>query len=365
MENCIYYCDGRDGLTYNNKEHIIPAAIGGHLTLPKGYVSDQANNNLSKYELSYIRYSPLFIARAKYGPGKRGSFDINKIDYPDVLSLEPMETNGDSYICPLGFLFSGKLHIISQYVVVFDNDLKNYNVILLKPDNSNLNNRFKENLDSGIQILHMPNEKNCKRIPIPYKTKKCFSCMGWYKKNWFFCSTHPDATIDGTLQQILHKRPLSQNPEKHLGFSLSTPMFHYSRGFPLENLSYAFLHAKNCFNTLAFFKGNEFVRHKMFDQFRECILSNTNWGDVCVPTKCTPPHIKQWLRKNICNHEHVVALYVHKSDIMAFSVIYGKSWGLFRLGTGYLDTPFSHAIVCDFENGNNDKDEKIFDELIL
>jgi len=132
MGNCIYFCDKHRGLTYKNSEHIISAAIGGRRTLPKGYVSNQANNSFSKYELDCMRYSPLFIERAKLGPGKRGSFNINRIDDPDVLSLEPLKRNRSDYTCPLGFLFLGKAYIIPQLVAIFENNLQDCNVICLK-----------------------------------------------------------------------------------------------------------------------------------------------------------------------------------------------------------------------------------------
>lgn len=361
MGNCIYFCDKHRGLTYKNSEHIISSAIGGRRTLPKGYVSNQANNFLSKYELACMRYSPLFIERAKLGPGKRGSFNINKIDDPDILALEPIKRNSSQYTCPLGFLFLDKAYIIPQFIVIFDNNLQDYNVVYLKIDCPNFTNVAGCDWNSQIQKLLLSDKKNYKKVPIPYDTKQYFSCIGYYKKKWFFCSTLPNASIDKTLHQILQREPLSQLMEEHLGFSLSTPTFRYLREFQLENFAVTFLHAKNCFNALAFFKGNEFVRQKMFDQFRECILTNSKWENVLIPTKDIPPHIVQWLIKNACKHEHIVVLYVHISDIMAFSILYGKAWGLFRLGTGYLGVPFSSALVCDFETGK----ETIVDKILL
>jgi len=159
----------------------------------------------------------------------------------------------------------------------------------------------------------------------------------------------------------LQKRPILQISEKNLGFSLSTPAFRYSRKIQLENLSVAFLHAKNCFNTPAFFKKDEFVRQDMFDQFRTCILSNSNWGDVLVETNHLSPGMKQWLTKTVQKYEHIAGVYVHTPDIMGFSLLYGKSLGVFRLATGYFDVPFSSAIVCDFETGK----ESVFDEILL
>lgn len=361
MGNCIYFCDKHRGLTYENREHIISAAIGGHRTLPKGYVSDQANNFLSQYELECMRYSPLFINRSELGPGKRGSFNIKKIDNPDVLSLEPLTRDHSHYICPLGFLFLGKTYIIPQLVAIFDKTSQNYNVTCIKSNCSEFSDITADSLREQIQNALLSGKVNCKEVPIPYNTKQDFFCIGCYKKKIFFCSTLSNTSIESAIQKIMVKKPIISVSEKELGFSLFTPEFHYSRRFQLENLSYTFLHAKNCFNTLAFFKKDEFVRQSLFDPFRESILSNSKWGDFLVQTNHLLPNVAQWLKKTVQGHEHVSCVYVHTADIMGFSLLYGKSWELFRIASGYLGTPFSNAIVCNFESGT----ESIFDKIVF
>ena len=46
---CIYFGDAPN-LTYNKSEHIFPAGLGGTVTLPQGWVSDQANELFSSME---------------------------------------------------------------------------------------------------------------------------------------------------------------------------------------------------------------------------------------------------------------------------------------------------------------------------
>lgn len=99
----------------------------------------------------------------------------------------------------------------------------------------------------------------------------------------------------------------------------------------------------------------------MFDQFRECILSNSNWESVLIQTSELPPDIVQWLRKTVQKCEHIAGIYIRATDIMAFSLLYGRSLGLFRLGTGHLGMSFSSAIVCDFEAGK----ETVIDKILL
>jgi hypothetical protein len=119
METCIYLFNKNERLTYTKKEHVISAGIGGKRTLPRGYVSDQANELFSKYELMCLRHSPLQIARARHGPGKRGSYNIDDIDVPDVFSLQASHVNpSEKYVCPLGFLFLDKAYILPQVIIL-------------------------------------------------------------------------------------------------------------------------------------------------------------------------------------------------------------------------------------------------------
>lgn len=55
MCKCIYLKKMLPDVTFNKAEHIIPAGIGGIKTLPKGLVSDEANELFSKLELDFMR----------------------------------------------------------------------------------------------------------------------------------------------------------------------------------------------------------------------------------------------------------------------------------------------------------------------
>ena len=67
---CIYYGDMPE-LTYNKREHIFPAGLGGKTMLPKGYVSDQANELFSPLEAKLMHDSLLSTSRSLFDPGKR------------------------------------------------------------------------------------------------------------------------------------------------------------------------------------------------------------------------------------------------------------------------------------------------------
>lgn len=78
MNKCIYYKDKND-LTFTNREHIFPKAIGGIQRLDIGVVSDQANkffaNNL---EIKTLRESEIVIGRIVNGYNKKPSKEKQK-----------------------------------------------------------------------------------------------------------------------------------------------------------------------------------------------------------------------------------------------------------------------------------------------
>lgn len=289
MEKCAYLFDSEKNLTYKKQEHIISAGIGGIRTLPKGYVSDQANELFSKYELKCLRYSPLLIERARYGPGKRGSLNINSIDVPDVLSLEPW-TEGikHDYICPLGFLFKNNAYIIPQIVIIMK-DSKDFEVIYLKSTFEATGNINEFDFRFRIQEFLSSKNRNYKKIEGPYDTKLRFACIGLYKKNWYLCSTQPDFSIDSWTTQILGKKPFNGSLTDYLGSS--KPIFRYTRRIDLEYMVPMFIHAKNCFNSLILFKGCDFVKQNIFDKFRQCVLTNSCWDAVVLPINDVPLNI--------------------------------------------------------------------------
>lgn len=349
MEQCAYLFDRGEKLTYTKQEHIISAGIGGICMLPKGYVSDQANELFSKYELKCLRYSPLLIERVRYGPGKRGSLNINNIDVPDVFSLEPWTENSNkcNYICPLGFLFKNNTYIIPQMVIIMINS-KDFEVIYLRSDYPATGNVNESNFRLRLREFLSSSSRSYKNIEVPYDTKLKFTCIGFYKKNWYMCSTQSDFSIDLWVTRILNKKPFSGSLIDYLGST--KPIFRYTREIDFEYMVPIFIHAKNCFNSLLLFKGCDFAKQKIFERFRQCILTNSCWEDVILPVKDVPSNIRLFINNHIINHAHLVVIYTYNEDVMAFSVLYGKSYGLFKLGEKYFGEAFSYAFVCDFEN---------------
>ncbi len=351
MGNCIYYCDKNEELTYEKREHVFSAGLGGKRRLPQGYISDQANELFSKYEFLTMRYSPLQIARAKYGPGKRGSQNINCIDVPDVLSLKPFRGILDNdYVCPLGFIFQGQAYLLPQIIILFQEAPKDFIKIYLNPIYKVIETTDRSNFQQRIQEFLLSTKKNYRIIEVPHKTTRRFACIGFYKSCWYVCCTQPSFNLESCAMRVLTKKPSNDLPTDCFGIPPFTFEFKYSREIELKNMVPVFIHCKNCFNALAFFKGDKFVRQDIFDRFRQHILTNDSWDDVILPNNTIPLPISLWIKEHIHSHEHVVVIYTRNDSILAVSTLYGKQCGHFVLGTGYWGDAFSHAMICDFEN---------------
>ena len=101
---CIYFGDTPD-LTYKKREHIFPAGLGGTVTLPQGWVSDQANELFSSMEGELMHDSLLALDRYLFGPGdRRGKASKSNVT---------VGVQDDGKVA-LSYLSMGKPHLIDQ-----------------------------------------------------------------------------------------------------------------------------------------------------------------------------------------------------------------------------------------------------------
>ncbi|MBU3169903.1 hypothetical protein [Clostridium estertheticum] len=149
MDNCIYLGRLSEELTYNSQEHLIPAGLGGRLKLPKGFVSDQANEKFSKYELFGLRKSLLTGNRMRHGPGKRGNQNIKKEKAPVIRMLKENRDNGENL---LGYIFAGEAYVLPQIRYSF-NCISGKIDVKYVCDNFNIENLESYQLDFRRKIM--------------------------------------------------------------------------------------------------------------------------------------------------------------------------------------------------------------------
>jgi len=97
---CIFYGNKED-LTYDGREHIFPAAVGGIEKLPAGFVSDQANHYFSQLEQKMLHSSMISMSRMFFGPGKRGSDKVGEVQ------VSVFKADDGEYA--LGYIFKSKV----------------------------------------------------------------------------------------------------------------------------------------------------------------------------------------------------------------------------------------------------------------
>ena len=72
LSRCIYSLQDETNASFKQAEHIIPKAIGGMYTLPKGMVSDAVNHEFSEFEEHVIHNYPMIVLpRSLFGPRGR------------------------------------------------------------------------------------------------------------------------------------------------------------------------------------------------------------------------------------------------------------------------------------------------------
>lgn len=110
MNKCIYTNKDDTDATFISAEHVFPKCIGGQYCLPKGFVSDQINNDFSKIELTFARENPIIVLNRMFykrlGRTKHKNRDKISI-FKDV----------DSSKLTLGYIIDGKPISLDQIIL--------------------------------------------------------------------------------------------------------------------------------------------------------------------------------------------------------------------------------------------------------
>lgn len=154
MSTCIYSKKTEPDVSFNKREHIFPASLGGLKKLPKGYVSDEINEKFSsELEIEFMREGIISIPRQFMGPGTRGN--INNIKKATQSKVHLMEDDDNRYT--LGYIVLGRPTHIKQIIFNFDNkgNLSDSHEIILPPDTKDIVSEIKKfsNLSDSITII--------------------------------------------------------------------------------------------------------------------------------------------------------------------------------------------------------------------
>ena len=325
---CIYL-GNQDNLTYNGKEHIFPAAIGGIKTLEKGCVSDQANSIFSKLEEEMIHASMVSLCRGFSGPGKRGS------NLPSGTVRIIYSTNNDNKITKLslGFMCMGKVYHIPH--------------INIKKDSFCFSDEYtseKELMESYYKFLNMLSEFNKKTRFVnitPENYSKDTILIGFYDKKWYIVCADIENIQDRVNALLKSKDSVGSVSHSILQPSLNDRI--------LESQATDRAYAKIAFNVLCKLYGENFVCNHVFDEFRNWIISGK-------------PSKNNWINKHVCQSSdlsihfpkeaHWCLISHNNNQVCAIVCLYNISTRKYVLS----ELPHEYKIrsidgyICDWKN---------------
>lgn len=292
--SCIYYGD-RPELTYNKREHVIPASLGCTTMLPKGWVSDQANEFFSPMEDDFVHRSVMVsIERAMFGPGQRGSLLPQKAAQSDV--SVGIDTEGHEV---LTYLMLGKPYIID----CFCRTPKLYH-IHFSPKHETPGTEFisalkKFTADTRYVKIHA-REIHPDNVLIGFHNRKYYIAYNPDSEGKFDINREIKAFLVLSHSMDTSKQ---QKKEGHVEISLQQEDSHESSR----------VCAKIMLNTAAYLYGQEFVMRPEFNLVREWILEGKHediffrlpYIDENTTLKKISPPDAHWCQFGIIEHKFV------------------------------------------------------------
>ena len=351
INRCIYLGDKND-LHYTNEEHIIPAGLGGKKKLPKGYVSDEANSFFSHFEQFALRNSLLSINRNNNGPGKRGTLDVKKIKEPHILIFNRTSSGAiDTEVIPhrMGFLFRGNAQIINQIYIGRCKDGSIKIPALLLGNISQVTETDMDNFTNQAYGFLLSEHKKYVTIDAPSKEKieEDFIIIGFFRNRTYVCSSNSRFPLERFFEVVRNKPPI-----KLILLPSSESTYQHCQVLTdFDNPSFELVYTKTAFNVLAHFQGQEFTAHPSFDLIRDSICNASGLFDYNIE-KIMPAWLTNWVQTVIPEKSHFIVLDAYESYVEAYVSFYRERlWHAIRLTTNYCGPSFRHAMICDWQKG--------------
>lgn len=354
METCIYLKESQTPLTYNSREHVIPAGLGGIAKLPKGTVSDEANSIFSRREIVALRETILAINRRNNGPGKRGSESVYSIKNPHITVLEDASNSESSvngqvlFPVKLGYLFSGEVYIIPQIYceINLDNSVRipilSLGTLVEEPEN--------EYVDFSVELERFlaqtgKTQSSFILVKTELKIKQKYISIGCYRKKWYICTSLSELDLSRYLR-LLEMRPI---PREMIIIQEEAKEYNFSEKMPdAFGDAFTFIYAKTALNTLAYLKSSNFVRDAQFDDIRSSIVSGEDI-DRFIIKQHSPKWFSNWVIEHVPEKSHFVVLHGHEGCIDAYVGFYRENvTNPIRLSKAYAGEEFRLFFFCNY-----------------
>lgn len=327
---CIYLTHER-GLTFDTQEHVIPAGIGGIEKLPKGYVSDQFNKNISVLETEFLRESMIASGRIFMGPGHRGKLATKHAVSSKVHVLA--HTDGTF---SLAYLRQSKQHIIPNIAL----HTKTGAITLGFANAVDMN--ISEAMASVIQKCADPQLLNIKNIAatnLPVDIIVLGFGAGIEGSHNAFLAAHPEnafALNDAMIKALGNSLSLEAQPQ----LGSDRPASRLSANWKPD---YFRVFAKIAFNTLALMKGYDFLMRPLFDAIRSFIVYGGESDLIQMMTR------KIDLAVEPPEDAHIVLLLKMEDSLYALVSLYNHFTVRVCLAQEFKESFKSSGLICDWK----------------
>lgn len=334
---CIYSRKtDTDGAHFVEEEHILSAGLGGIRCLSKGMVSDEINTHFSKWEMTFMRDSPLAVPRQFQGPGKRGSLNSKKASMSQihVYNTTDLAQNDNPEDVGLAYISLGEPHPIptlrikKQILQIQAKDIAEW-----------------ESFIERLQNCPVHGFKKVPSKPMPADT----ALLGFHRGQWYVAQGK-EFDLQTLIECIKNLKTGQINLLKQ---EESAFHVHSHQLLTYKTVDYYKVIAKYAFNFLAHCIGQSAILESTFDPLRDWIISKTSVDNqafqyvtsvsndtIIKPTVELPEsaHLMMIFKKN--EHELIALVYLYGGQIMH----------LVRLSANYEQRFDPKLYICDWKN---------------
>lgn len=325
---CIYFGDN-ESLTYQKQEHVFPAGLGGIAMLPKGFVSDQANEFFSPLEAELMHKSLISVTRALFGPGKRGSLSPKKMSTSRISIMK----NADGKVA-LGYLSGKNGYYINS---IYKN--KDKFIFTIASEQHNSPESAWESFKNEIRA---------------FGTKfVCISTNELNQHDWVFGSYRGKYYLAQGKQCELEsiKKQLLFIVDSSKSSALNRKSDHPKFDIPLvESDLISKVYAKVAINVLAMLKGEEYICHNRFTSIKKWILGESDVDDYSQLPRVTLEN-----KLHLPEDCHWCIFLIREGKLCATVCFYNNFSRYFELTDNifpedYRNTGSLFGMICDWRN---------------
>lgn len=338
---CIYYGNSPE-LTYENREHVFPAGLGGKQRLAIGVVSDQANKLFSPMEMKLMRQSPVGLLRMLFGPGDRGSLSPEKAS-KSLVSVGRKD-DGTPVLC---YYSAGKPYGIPQVLFSRDTFLMSFPTM-------------QENVvDYRKQFLEVLQEFDIDNRFVHFRSAFLSDgdiLLGYHERKYYVASSGERPTT-GIIKDLIQ----SVSQYASLKKADSTEHRVEQELIIYEDSEIARVYAKTAMNVLAHLKGADYAANPAFDHFRNWIITGEANEDYSFLPSTISEETSSERKTKFPPDSHWCFFIKLETKLEAIVCFYNQFCRRFTFGeVPNITCSFPFGYICDWKN----EKEYTYDEYI-